>query len=171
MHVWRQTGELLWRRMLHCADLQTATHRALVTTAHQISLSTLTHGASMIPTWFTDTKGHTISEEEARKRILELDLTCVAWKMHMEAPDGYGWSVDKIRRIEWLYRAFLFDCWKYTDVNNVPSKLVDEYWHNHILFTRKYAKDCDWIFGRYLGHNPDFGAPPATEEFLSAYKA
>ena len=34
------------------------------------------------------------------------------------------------------------------------SKDVDEVWHAHILFTRKYAADCKALCGRFIHHQP-----------------
>lgn len=39
----------------------------------------------------------------------------------------------------------------------IPHKEVDEVWHMHILDTRKYAADCENIFGHFLHHFPYFG--------------
>jgi len=39
----------------------------------------------------------------------------------------------------------------------VPSKDIDAFWHQHILDTKKYAEDCDMIFGYFLHHFPYFG--------------
>ncbi|WP_017221309.1 glycine-rich domain-containing protein [Moritella dasanensis] len=39
----------------------------------------------------------------------------------------------------------------------VPNKLVDKFWHAHILDTRSYRDDCDSVFGFYLDHFPYFG--------------
>ena len=43
-----------------------------------------------------------------------------------------------------------------------PSEEVDEFWHNHILDTRKYKQDCEQIFGFYLEHYPYFGIDGKT---------
>merc|ERR1712159_408136 len=37
------------------------------------------------------------------------------------------------------------------------SKLVDIVWHEHIIDTKRYMADCDFLFGRYLHHYPCFG--------------
>lgn len=37
----------------------------------------------------------------------------------------------------------------------VPSKEVDEAWHEFILFTRQYADYCIKKFGRFIHHVPD----------------
>jgi hypothetical protein len=36
----------------------------------------------------------------------------------------------------------------------VPSKDVDEIWHNNILHTKEYASDCKRFFGHFLHHAP-----------------
>lgn len=36
----------------------------------------------------------------------------------------------------------------------VPTREIDEFWHNHILYTREYARDCECIFGKFLHHDP-----------------
>lgn len=39
----------------------------------------------------------------------------------------------------------------------VPSKVIDEVWHAHILDTRRYAADCERVFGQFVHHYPYFG--------------
>lgn len=39
----------------------------------------------------------------------------------------------------------------------VPNKIMDIFWHYHILDTRAYHKDCEAVFGHYLHHFPYFG--------------
>ena len=36
----------------------------------------------------------------------------------------------------------------------VPTREIDEFWHNHILHTQNYFTDCFSIFGFYLHHVP-----------------
>ena len=35
-----------------------------------------------------------------------------------------------------------------------PSEIVDQVWHEHILFTREYRAFCKKHFGKYVNHNP-----------------
>jgi hypothetical protein len=37
----------------------------------------------------------------------------------------------------------------------MPSRAVDEAWHEMILMTREYTEFCRRAFGRYLHHSPD----------------
>lgn len=37
---------------------------------------------------------------------------------------------------------------------SMPSQVVDDLWHDFILFTRNYEAFCDRAFGRFLHHTP-----------------
>ena len=39
----------------------------------------------------------------------------------------------------------------------VPNKIIDVFWHYHILDTMKYPEDCQKVFGYFLHHFPYFG--------------
>ena len=49
----------------------------------------------------------------------------------------------------------------------MPSKAVDEAWHEMILMTREYTYFCDRAFGRYLHHNPDSTLTVSMDEILA----
>ncbi len=53
-----------------------------------------------------------------------------------------------------LYRAFLSLKATYPELKLAPVTLVDELWHAHILDTRKYARDCERLFGKFIHHMP-----------------
>lgn len=61
------------------------------------------------------------------------------------------------------YKNFLILISMHPDINCVPTPEIDEVWHNHILHTRRYADDCNQIFGKYLHHQPSM----ATAEELA----
>lgn len=54
------------------------------------------------------------------------------------------------------------------------SPIVDEVWHQFILFTRAYAKFCRQVFGRYVHHLPATSHTPVEpgsgHNFVSAYE-
>jgi hypothetical protein len=52
------------------------------------------------------------------------------------------------------YRKFLFLIHQYPTASMVPSHLIDEVWHDHILHTRNYSEDCKRVFGQFIHHNP-----------------
>ena len=53
------------------------------------------------------------------------------------------------------YRRLLFICYKYKETYSILpfSQDIDEFWHNHILGTRQYPKDCKAIFGEFIHDN------------------
>ena len=65
-----------------------------------------------------------------------------------------GWSKTNVREAVGMYQMFLYLCWKYPRKVIVPTFEVDLVWHEHILHTKKYAADCEMLFGKFLHHNP-----------------
>ena len=45
----------------------------------------------------------------------------------------------------------------------MPSQLVDDLWHEFILFTRLYQKFCKVAFGHYLHHTPAEAMPSQSK--------
>lgn len=63
-------------------------------------------------------------------------------------------SEDALNKGEQIYREFLKKAKENPDEKFSPTLLEDEFWHSHILFTRKYMNDCKEYFGYFLHHNP-----------------
>jgi hypothetical protein len=92
----------------------------------------------------------------------QLDLTMV--KIKLSDPDeGLGWTAKYCERVEREYRRYLALTSAYPDEAIVPSKIVDSFWHYHILDTQAYAEDCERIFGFFLHHYPYFGMRGAAD--------
>lgn len=85
-----------------------------------------------------------------------LDLGGVRLKL-ANPEEGKGYGSDRLDRDEVEYRKFLALHLAHPGEEIVPCKIVDEFWHQHILDTRAYHADCDAIFGGYLHHFPYFG--------------
>ena len=89
--------------------------------------------------------------------ISELDLRYIIDHLCSE-PDpftnNYGWPRDFVEILAEHYRIFLFLTLIYPDELIIPYRELDEFWHIHILYTKKYMKDCQMIFGEYLHHTP-----------------
>ncbi len=68
-----------------------------------------------------------------------------------------GWDMNTVQITETWYKRFLYICAKYPNERIAPTKTIDEFWHYHILDTRKYADDCQEVFGMFLHHFPYFG--------------
>jgi hypothetical protein len=120
-----------------------------------------------------------VAARSAAEAVARLDLAPIRYKL-MFREDGERWSRSKTERVERLYRCFLQLVAKNPDRAVVPTKEVDEFWHAHILDTRKYADDCDEMFGYFLHHFPYFGMRDdadrtalneAFEETVKLYRA
>lgn len=95
-----------------------------------------------------------ISLDEARDYLTQLDLSYIVEFMcapHYPLP---RWTkADALKCCE-LYKNFLWLHKKFSKPL-VPTKEIDEFWHNHILYTQRYTKDCLKIFGHYFHHEPE----------------
>jgi hypothetical protein len=94
--------------------------------------------------------------DHARAQIESLDLEPIKFKIsHKEG--GLGWSDEHADRIERAYRRFLVLLAKHPELQIAPTRDIDAFWHAHILDTRKYAADCERIFGGFVHHYPYLG--------------
>lgn len=88
--------------------------------------------------------------------IAALDLTMIKFKATRQE-EGYGWTPEHADRMERDYKRYLTLHAKYPDLMLAPDQDVDRFWHLHILDTRKYAADCQTVFGYFLHHFPYLG--------------
>ena len=88
----------------------------------------------------------------AKRHIRNLDLSSVRAKL-METQ---GWSSEHAEEVEGGYKRFLYALAhkEPEDMLSPPSQEIDEFWHQHILDTRKYREDCNTILGHYIDHTP-----------------
>jgi hypothetical protein len=78
------------------------------------------------------------------------------------------WTEEDATHCARLYKNFLFLFKKHFPEPLVPTRHIDEFWHNHILYTKKYTEDCLNIFGHYLHHEPagEGDSVELVEQFL-----
>jgi hypothetical protein len=95
--------------------------------------------------------------------IAELDLDPIKVKL-MNKESGEGWSLEQANAVEFEYRRFLYVMKLFPQEQTAPLVDVDIFWHHHILDTRKYAADCEQIFGYFLHHVPDSGSRGEDDE-------
>ena len=102
-------------------------------------------------------------EPEVIAAIHALDLEPVKLRM-MHAELGEGWTREYADSIGVAYQTYLTMLVKYPDdaEDILLSEDVDEFWHTHILQTRKYMQDCQNVFGNYLHHEPHVGEVTAA---------
>ena len=101
---------------------------------------------------------HSLSESSISpvELIMALDLAPIKVKL-MEPDEGLGWSRNQCDLVEVWYKRYLVLSLLYPEESIVPNREIDEFWHQHILDTRKYADDCQATFGYFLHHFPYFG--------------
>lgn len=95
--------------------------------------------------------------ESRLEAIQQIDLSMVGKKLMEAYPEGKGWNAEQVAEAEKWYRRYLSIIVKYPESIHVPNAPIDAFWHQHILDTRAYAKDCQNVFGFFLHHFPYFG--------------
>lgn len=65
--------------------------------------------------------------------------------------DEAGWTLVERGLREW----FVCCAWRGRTILGMPSRLVDEAWHEFILDSVSYTRFCEVAFGGYLHHTPD----------------
>ena len=88
--------------------------------------------------------------------IANIDLEMVKMKLQ-DSDEGLGWTDEQCDEAEIEYKRFLHLNKKFPDLSIVPHTIMDLMWHQHILDTRAYHKDCITFFGDYFHHFPYFG--------------
>lgn len=103
--------------------------------------------------------------------ILSIDFSMIKVKLQ-DNEDGLGWTAEQCNEAEEEYKRFLALKRAYPDKDIVPHKAIDDFWHQHILDTEKYAIDCDLIFGHFLHHYPYFGIKDEQDrqDLISAFE-
>lgn len=95
------------------------------------------------------------ADDQTRQVISSIDLGGVIDRMRFV----HYWTKKSAELAETQYRNYLLLCKKYGQTHSlVPSHEIDEFWHNHVLCTRRYTQDCEKIFGYYLHHDPHHGS-------------
>lgn len=69
--------------------------------------------------------------------------------------DDAGWALVEQGLREW----FVCCAWRGRTVLGMPSRAVDEAWHEFLLDSLGYTQFCERAFGGYLHHTPDEAMP------------
>ena len=97
-----------------------------------------------------------VSATSAMNVISSIDLSMVKQKL-MDKEEGQGWTQEYTDYVERRYRRYLCMLDVSPTGDAVPTRDIDLFWHQHILDTRAYAKDCKRVFGKFIHHFPYFG--------------
>ena len=101
----------------------------------------------------------------ANDYLQQLDLSYIARKMCSQHYPMPQWQPALAEICIMLYKRFLWLLIKYPEAKLVPTRDMDEVWHNHILYTKNYTQDCLSLFGRYIHHVPS--DPDDSQEMSS----
>lgn len=100
--------------------------------------------------------------DRALRFISAWDFTLT--KRKLLEPEYCGWPEERIESAEKSYKRFLALTKAMPQYPIVPSRDLDRFWHEHILDTRRYERDCFALFGSFLHHNPFYGMNGLEEE-------
>jgi hypothetical protein len=89
-------------------------------------------------------------------KIAKLNFTRLKYKLQRN-DQGESWTNEQCESAEREYKRFLTLVKLNPKKEIVPTKLMDKFWHQHILDTMAYQKDCQTVFGYFLHHFPYFG--------------
>lgn len=109
-----------------------------------------------------------ISLEHARAYLAQLDLSYIVKAMCSPSYALPQWVEAEARHCERLYKNFLLLSKMHAGEPLVPTRQIDEFWHNHILYTQQYTEDCLQIFGHYFHHAPasEGEGPSLVQQFI-----
>lgn len=110
-----------------------------------------------------------ISFDQAQDYIQSLDLSYIVNAMCRDDYPLPRWIKPEAEKACQLYKNFLLLQKKHLPLSLVPSRIIDECWHNHILHTKNYMADCQAIFGHYLHHEPAIPTDN-TAQLISDFK-
>lgn len=88
--------------------------------------------------------------------IEKLDFERIKYKL-MVSEDGDKMTQEEVDLAEREYKRYLTLIKLNPRKEIVPTKLMDKFWHQHILDTVAYHKDCMAVFGFFIHHFPYFG--------------
>lgn len=81
----------------------------------------------------------------------------------------FHWNKNFALKAIWEYKKFVY-MGVISDVSVTPSKIIDQVWHEHLLFSSGYRKFCKEIIQYDFDHNPELvSVDSQTEAFQSQY--
>jgi hypothetical protein len=81
------------------------------------------------------------------------------------------WSRSFAMRAIGEYKKFLY-LGLVADFPVTPPKVIDQVWHEHLLFSRGYREFCDQVLGREFDHHPELiPVDEQTARFQAQYDA
>ena len=88
--------------------------------------------------------------------IQNLNFERLKYKLQIRE-DGDKWTKEMTDLGELEYKRYLTLIKVHRHRSIVPSRIMDGFWHQHILDTKAYREDCQNVFGYFVDHFPYFG--------------
>ena len=98
-------------------------------------------------------------------RLRTLDLGPIIHSV-VKSEEGPRWTLSQALIVERWYRKFHKLIHVRPDLNVVPNKIIDIFWHHHILDTEKYHEDCIFLHGKMIHHFPYLGVRSEEDKIL-----
>ena len=121
----------------------------------EISMNLLTHKAISTVQCNSSKQFKLSASDEINSLVNTINFDKLKWKLTKSTEATWTQAICEFAELE--YKKFLTLKMLYPKVSFVPSKLVDKFWHEHILDTKSYAEDCKKLFGSFVHHYPYFG--------------
>lgn len=96
-----------------------------------------------------------------------------------ENPFTHAFANKLTRKLDWDHQFALKSIWEYkkfvylgviSDFNVTPSKIIDQVWHEHLLFTSGYRKFCEEVIEHQFDHHPELvPISSQTEAYQTQY--
>jgi len=102
--------------------------------------------------------------------INDINFENIKRKLMLSFPEGRDWSKEQVDEAEKWYKRYLYLTYLDSNYPYVPNEPIDAFWHQHILDTREYSKDCDKYIGHFLHHFPYFGLNGDAKERDDSFK-
>jgi hypothetical protein len=103
----------------------------------------------------------------------------IAAKFGGQNPFAKAFADKLSRKLKWKKTFAMKALWEYkkfvylgviSDFSITPSKVIDEVWHQHLLFSSGYRKFCKDVIHYDLDHNPELVAVDSqSQAFQSQY--
>ena len=100
--------------------------------------------------------------ESARQIVDQWDFSLM--RIKMQELSHAGWDLPRIDTAIEDYKRYMAITKSLNGYQLVPNGDIDRIWHEHILDTRQYAKDCQELLGGFLHHYPYFGMRGKSDE-------
>ncbi len=101
--------------------------------------------------------------------VLERILTFRSPEIPMRIAQKIGVSIEEAEKIFVETLRYLYVCRQARKVRIPvsPSLVLDDGWHNFVLFTKEYARFCKEYVGEFIHHVPDMGKPDPKRYVIS----